>query len=224
MNYFWKNLLYRSAIKCPCCPSRKKKCAMPLEYEIASHQNRALGGEDEVVDCLTLDEFRENDFVFRNKFGSHYSADSLRSYFGEVAVKMDPMQRVEYRNPFVCEAPGPKHLTLTEQLMVSWVRLSWLWNLKILWIRFLLQAPDKTPITFSAKILQTKHDAWSSYVRSKLMRFISHIRRSPSEDYDYKIKQLIVFCDDFRWLDVKLELENYSTRTKKVAIPVHFLA
>ena len=130
--------------------------------------------------------------VFRNKHGSYYTSTTLRSYFNESIVKIDPIERVEYRNPFLCEAPKTNKLSLIEQLIIAW-------------------EPVKTPITFSANILRQKDADWWWYVRVKVTLFVEWIRysRKSEEDvkaYSYKKKQLVSFCDEIGWLDLKEEL------------------
>ena len=91
-----------------------------MEYEIVPRQNLAAMTDVVVEDCITLDdEFGETEMVFRNKHGSYYTSTTLRSYFNESIVKIDPIERVEYRNPFLCEAPKTNKLSLIEELIMG---------------------------------------------------------------------------------------------------------
>lgn len=149
---------------------------------------------EEVEDCLTMDEVPVDELLFVNDTGYFYAGNTLRDYFGSVASRLDPVQRVPYRNPFVADPPEcHDRLDLAETLFRNW-------------------NPETAPVTFGARDLRER-PAWHEHVRSKIVRFLAKIVKFEWEGEcfgvtEHRLSALVQLCDAMQWYDLRVEFDR----------------
>lgn len=149
---------------------------------------------DEVEDCLTMDEVPGDELLFVNDAGYFYAGNTLREYFGSMASRLDPVQRVLYQNPFFADLPDcHDRLDLAESLFRNW-------------------KPESVPLTFGARDLRER-PAWHAHVRSKIVLFLAKIVKFEGKcDWlrvtEHRLNALVHLCDAMGWYDLRVEFDR----------------
>lgn len=165
--------------------------------------DRRWFGNGEAEDCITLDEVPEDELLFVNDTGYFYSGKTLLDYFKSETVRLDPIQRVPYLNPFEVEFPPYyDELDITETLFLNW-------------------APEITPLTFTAEDLLVR-PSWHGFIKSKLICFLARVRKKGAAVplpwmKDYRMKMLYRLCRVLGWYDLSVEIDQIIVTKKNTS-------